>query len=565
MLKQTLNHSRLAIAVTVALSGTGAAHAAADCVMPQPRPPQAQESVSADGKTTTIITPENTIFAAQDPFAEPPGSNHLPTVYKNVCDGNGVEILNTLPSTPEHPYNLHPDPIITPIDKTSPTDDLMMAIKRISKSDREYYEDHYGRYEDDDRDRRNDKMSVKAAAKLGIDILEGNPVPNRNYSGIPLLHYNGPNKNKRVQPIYNAAGEKVGGMVEIHQIWFDNHIEGDTNMVDPSDVLDVPWTIHYKIDTLNRGHEDFAPMVMYFDDPALSPPGMPPMPNVLMDQTFFPMEDGTRTEYMMQMAPGKYYNLSYHWGWRQHPPRVQVVENARKKLGPMTLAEWETFVFGQNPRADEASKLAAIAKIGDLAPAKRMWNTLRAIQASGNANKKQIAELNRAFDQWQDRNKLPDGVKPDPNADWTLAFLNNTIYGEMKGILDDSQVTYPGWKTRGKTVKIKLLNGDYFDHAYFNVDFGGRRGWENTFQATEAIGGAGQWFTFGRAHWWVNAGMPTASRPGLIMTPPASKVDGRDVIGEHNLVMQMNFEPSRRLRWYQFDPLHHEVAVWSIH
>ncbi len=29
--------------------------------------------------------------------------------------------------------------------------------------------------------------------------------------------------------------------------------------------------------------------------------------------------------------------------------------------------------------------------------------------------------------------------------------------------------------------------------------------------------------------------------------------------------IQMNFDPSRRLRVYQFDPLHHDVAIFSIH
>jgi len=543
MLKPILTYNRLVIAVAVSLAGFSQAHAA-DCVMPQPRPGQAQESVSIDGKTTTIITPENTIFPAQDPFAEPPGSNHLPTVYKNFCDSNGVEIVNTLPSTPDHPYNLHPDPIITPIEKTSPTDDLISAFKAIKKMD----------------------ASSMSAAQRAIDILEGNPIPNRNYSGLPLLHYNGPDKVKRVQAIYDGAGNKIGGIVEVHQIWFDSHIESDTAMIDPSDVLDVPWTIDYKIDTLNRGHEDFAPMVMYFDDPALSPAGMPPMPNVLMDQTFFPMEDGTRTEFMMKMAPGKYFNLSYHWGWRQHPPRVQVSENALKRIGGKTLPEWEQFVFGEHPTANEANKLAAIAKIGDLAPAKRMWNTLRRIKSQEHASAAQINELERAFDQWRNRTQLPDGVQADPDSDWTLLFVNNTIYGHMTGINDESQVISSKWNLRGETVKIKLLNGDYFDHAYFNVDFGGRRGWENTFQSTEAIGGAGQWFSFGRASWWVNAGMPTDNRPGLIMTPPASVANnGKIAVGEHNIIMQMNFEPSRRLRWYQFDPLHHDVAVWSIH
>ncbi|MGJ0484263.1 MAG: hypothetical protein ACR65R_06980 [Methylomicrobium sp.] len=543
MSEQKFKYSRLLLAMTVSLSGIATA-SAADCLMPQPRPPAAEESVTEINgvKTTTIITPENTIFPSQDPFAEPPGSNHLPTVYKNVCDSNGVEVPNTLPSTPEHPYNLHADPAVSVIDKTSPTDDLIVSFRQIRESD----------------------GSNVAAVQRAIDILEGNPIQGRNYSGMPLLHYNGPNKVKHVQPIFEN-GVKVGGVVDVHQVWFDSHIESDTAMIDPSDVLDVPWTIRYTVDTLNRGHDDFSPMVMYFDDPALSPSGMPPMPNVLMDQTFFPMEDGIQTVYEIKMAPGKYYNLSYHWGWRRHPPRVQVSENARKMLAGKTLVEWETSVFGEHPTANEANKLAAIAKIGDLAPEKRMWNTLRAIKAQGSASGKEIAALYRAFDQWQNRNKLPDGVKADPDSDWTLFFVNNTVYGQMKGITDDSAVTYPDWTLRGKTVKIKLLNGDHFDHAYFNVDFGGRRGWENTFQSTEAIGGSGQWFTFGRAHWWVNAGMPTPSKPSLIVTPPATGSGDSTVVGEHNIVMQMNFEPSRRIRWYQFDPLHHDVAVWSIH
>ncbi len=544
MLERKFKTSRLLVAMTVSM-GSIAVASAADCVMPQPRPPQAQESVTITNgvKTTTIITPENTIFPSQDPFTKPPGSNHLENVYKNACDGNGKELLNTLASTPEHPYNLHPDPVVSLIDKTSPTDDLITSIKKIKKS----------------------KGGDSAAIQTAIDVLEGNPIPNRTYSGLPLLHYNGPNKIKHVQPIFDSNNVKIGGIVDVHQVWFDSHIESDTAFIDPSDVLDVPWTIHYTVDTLNRGHEDFAPSVMYFDDPALSPPGMPPMPNVTMDQTFFPMEDGTRTEYQIAMAQGKYYNLSYHWGWRRHPPRVQVHENARKSIGGKSLPDWEISVFGANPRANEAAKLAAIAKIGDLAPEKRMWNLLRSIQSQGRASEKDIAALERAFDQSQNRLKLPDGVKPDPDSDWTLFFINNTIYGEMKGATDQSAIEYPDWKVRGKTVKIKLLNGDYFDHGYFNVDFGGRRGWENAFQSTEAIGGSGQWFTFGRAHWWVNAGMPTAGKPGLIITPPATGSGDSTVVGEHNLVMQMNFEPSRRLRWYQFDPLHHETAVWSIH
>ncbi len=50
-----------------------------------------------------------------------------------------------------------------------------------------------------------------------------------------------------------------------------------------------------------------------------------------MDQTFFPMEDGTRTVFKIKMAPAPDYNLVYTWGWRMHPPRAQVMENANNR------------------------------------------------------------------------------------------------------------------------------------------------------------------------------------------------------------------------------------------
>ena len=65
------------------------------------------------------------------------------------------------------------------------------------------------------------------------------------------------------------------------------------------------------------------------------------------------------------------------------------------------------------------------------------------------------------------------------------------------------------WTTRGATVKVKLINGDYFPHAYIAVDFGGLRGWENTFHSTIPINGAGPWFTFGRAWWEMNTPVPS--------------------------------------------------------
>lgn len=601
-LKQHIHKHKLAMMAVAAIlsmsSGVAIAQVPEPPLSRTPQPLPAPEeytiTTSPDGMTTFYNTPTGR-FPESDPFIDP--QNLLPTVYENVKAADGKEILNTLPSTPEQPYNLHPDPTVEPIDPTSPTDDLGEVIR----SWRRVQQDNNGRGKRKGKNIYDPSNFDSAKIQRALDVLEGNPVPDRVYSGIPVLHYNGPNKTKVVEPILDDEGNVIGGNVTVHQIWYDSHIESDTAFIDPRPVRDVPWTITYVVDTLNKGHDDFSPMQMYMDDPDVVGPGVP---LVLMDKTFFPMEDGTRTTYEMKMAPGKHYNLTYTWGWRRHPPRVSVMENSNKVAMGMSLVEWETSVFGENPRASQAAKEAAIGMIGDLSPAKRMWNGLRWLQRTG-FNPKVMSEIERAFVQWEQRNKLPDGVAPDPDADVTLFYVNNTIYGQMKDyVIHDAEAVLDKWKTRGTTVKIKLINGDYFPHAYIAVDFGGLRGWENTFHNTIPINGAGPWFTFGRAWWELNTPRPavvpaatSGSNPNKkqkmpkvnkakmrkakefwqkeldpmgTMLPLAFKSPTRrsmrgDVLGEHNVELTLNYEPSRRLRIYQFDPLHHEQAIWSMH
>jgi hypothetical protein len=139
--------------------------------------------------------------------------------------------------------------------------------------------------------------------------------------------------------------------------------------------------------------------------------------------------------------------------------------------------------------------------------------------------------------------------------------VNNTIYGGSPNVTAPdfpNLASFPKWKTRPATFVATLLNGDHFTHSYMNVDFGGSRGWENEFQSSVAVGGSGCWFTFGRDNWWINAGGPW----GLINVPPVA-ADGTP--GLHRVNLTLNFEPTRRLKLYQFDPLHHDVAVFSLH
>ena len=528
---------------------------------PQMRPQPS--TMTTIGNTNYVITGQS-LFPESDPFKYPPGTNFLPTIYTNMFDGFGKEMLNTLPSTPDIPYNLHDgDPVVSKIDPTSPADDLLEVLqlgKNLPKNPVSPVKPAKALAPRESTSAGDDE--IKSKIQRGLDIIEGNPLPDRVYSGLPLLHYKGPEKCKKVIPIRDATGKVIGGNVNIHQVWYDIHIESDTAFLDTTEVAEVPWTITYTVDVLNRGHDDFSPFVMYYDDPKLSPPGMPPLPHVGMDQSYFNMDDGTRTIFKIKMAPGKYYSLTYTWGWRNHPPRVQVSENACKRVkdangNNKTLVQWEVDVFGENPSANEATKLKAIAKIGDLAPEKRMWSALRiARQAAGAKDygtvRTKLNEALEAYRDWTNRTQLPRGVPVDRNADVTLLYVNNTTYAEIIG---GGWVDFPKWNLRGTTLKITVLNGDYFEHGYQNIDFGGARGWENQFQSSVKLGGSGCWFTFGRAHWWMNI-------PGMIVVPPASPYNE---LGMQKVNITYNYEPSRRLRFYQFDPVHHDVAVFSVH
>jgi hypothetical protein len=206
-------------------------------------------------------------------------------------------------------------------------------------------------------------------------------------------------------------------------------------------------------------------------------------------------------------------------------------------------------VFGSNPRQDEASKMFAISQIGELDPAKRIWQALRDAQTATPAQAAALAaDALISFRDWSDRTHLPRGVQADPNSDVTLFYSNNTMYGNV--------TTFNNWNGRGSIFKATLLNGDHFVHGYVNVDFGGSRGWENQFQDA---GGAGGSHTFGRAHWWMNTAMPLNS----VTVAPAS-ADGR-TFGQRRVQITLNYDAPERLKLYQFDPLHHDVAVYSLH
>ena len=64
---------------------------------------------------------------------------------------------------------------------------------------------------------------------------------------------------------------------------------------------------------------------------------------------------------------------------------------------------------------------------------------------------------------------------------------------------------------------------------------------------------------------WGSRGHALGSRafaPAMVVVPPASPFN---LPGMHKVEITYNYDPSRRLRFYQFDPVHHDVAVFSVH
>src|SRR3954464_3930733 len=75
------------------------------------------------------------------------------------------------------------------------------------------------------------------ARRRAVDILEGNPIAKRAYSGIPLLNWNPPSKVKTVP---------AGGTVTITQVRWGEHMVSDTWLLEFADP-DQPFKIRYRV------------------------------------------------------------------------------------------------------------------------------------------------------------------------------------------------------------------------------------------------------------------------------------------------------------------------------
>lgn len=395
-----------------------------------------------------------------------------------VTDAAGNVIPNSDPSTPECEFNLMEDvgngTIVSerPVDRASPFTDLEVNLEAIV-------------------DRAEDGTVARDRIQRVIDILEGNPVEGKPYSGIPLLIHHAWEETKTVP---------AGGNVHVTQIWFGQKILSDTYFLKFED-MNEPFTVTWHVRVLEGGADDWTPVTMVGEPNS----GMPPTPIAGFDSSFFPTDVGTEYTFRVHYPPPKYVPGFYTWGWRIHPPRVQFT------------ARW-------NPVFDSKTKPVGIEDLASESPTKKVWSLMQQARASDDAG--QVASLaEEALEKWYpsmvERRDLPPGFEPDPDADFTLVYANNQIYGS--GIRD--------FRSTGSAT-VHLVNADDFDHKYLMLKFFDR---QEEFSSQD----------FGSFDW----------KPlGSTVIPANSEK-----------TIQIDLGTEQGFLLYQFDPWHHDQAIYSLH
>ncbi len=171
--------------------------------------------------------------------------------------------------------------------------------------------------------------------------------------------------------------------------------------------------------------------------------GPPTVPYVGYDASFYEIdrivdeegrqrsEQGTQTEIVLAMPPGKFIKGIYTWAWRKHPPLTQftvVIPEGDLMPDGATLTI-DAFVNGQ---------ASSVEDISDQAPEKIIYKALKAFDAKVKRNKvskKALAIIDNVKDQigvMKNKLTLPPGFEKDTAADFTAVYMNGETYVESQ-------------------------------------------------------------------------------------------------------------------------------------
>jgi streptogramin lyase len=304
-----------------------------------------------------------------------------------------------------------------------------------------------------------DSGAAAAARQLALDVLEGNPLAGRVYSGIPLLNWNVPARVKTVP---------AGGVVTVTEVRFATRAISDTALLQFADP-DQPFTINYRVAELGSSFGGvFSPAPLLADAATpigglasvVQPLAVPNQPTGTTDTNrFHPTgaAEATRTvvqQLSVRMPPPRLLTAILDPDVRPGHPTITTLAPAT----PDRLAALEASYGFVGGTPTDGEKAAAIARLSPATPAKVLWSGLQQLDpaapdfvTAAHAAGTQLAPL---VDALTVHTALPGGVPTNAAADLGVALAGGEAFVSRDTVAGRGSMT------------VAVTNADGFAHTF---------------------------------------------------------------------------------------------------
>jgi len=302
-----------------------------------------------------------------------------------------------------------------------------------------------------------DVSAATAARTRAIDILEGNPLPGRTYSGIPLLNWNAPARVKTVP---------AGGTVTVNTVRFRERTLSDTSLLQFENPA-APFSITYHVSELDAIGGVFSPAPLLADGTTpvgglasvVQPLALPNLPTDTTDTNRFhpggaaEMTRAAVQEIVVKMPPPNLVSAILDPDVRPGHPALATLAPAT----PERLTALQTEFGFASLTPDATEKANAIARLSSASPAKLLWSALTQLDPADPAfldAAHTAGTQNRGLvDGIVTRTAIPSGVPTAPNTTLHAAVLAGDAYVSASTIRPNGMVN------------ISVTNGDAFSRT----------------------------------------------------------------------------------------------------
>lgn len=346
-----------------------------------------------------------------------------------------------------------------------------------------------------------DPDAIRAARQLAIDVLEGNPVTGRAYSGLPLLDWNEPSRVRDVP---------AGGTVVVNEVRFDDRVLTDTSVLRFADPT-LPFSIAYHIADLTERGGELAPANVLLDGSAAQPSARRlTLPNfntgtVTSNRFQTNAAEATRTaiqEVVVPMPAPRLLDAVLD-------PNITPGHEGMATLLPATparLAAADALGYPAGTATPTAAqKQAAIDLIGDSAPEKMLWSDLVNLDPSAPDAVSRAAAIGTQdlalVSAMLNHTATPSGLGGDQTADVVVTWLDGQAYTSRRNL----------YLAPGDSLTVSVVNGDRYARTF------AARGFKNRVPSLGAL----LWGSFGTESLATATLAPGAART-FTLTPSAT-------------------------------------------